>query len=99
MARGIVLDQQSVEGSVGQNNPMPVRIKSGITGDDINPATEDGNLSYLVGLSIPKHDEVAMTYDTNNNLNQVQYKNGGTVVATLTLSYDVNSNLTSVNKS
>ena len=35
MAKGIVLDEQSVPGSVGQTNPLPVRVKYGTTGDDV----------------------------------------------------------------
>ena len=83
--------------SVGSSGYKVVGIENG-EGTRISPATEE-TLEYLAGLSIPKHDDIGMTYDTNNNLTQVQYKNGGTVVATLTLSYDANNNLTSVNKS
>ena len=34
MAQGIVLSNKSVDGSVGDTNPLPVRIKDGVTGDD-----------------------------------------------------------------
>ena len=40
MAVGIVIDDNSVENSVGQKIPLPVRIKDGVTGNDINVATE-----------------------------------------------------------
>jgi hypothetical protein len=55
----------------------------------------------IPGLSIPEHDYVSLTY-TGTNLTTVVYKQGGvlgTTVATLTMAYDVNSNLTSVTKS
>lgn len=54
----------------------------------------------MSGLQIPTHDYVGLTY-TNNNLTGVTYKtggSGGTTVATLTLAYDGNNNLTSVTK-
>ena len=35
MAKGIVLDNLSAPGSVGQTNPMPVRVKDGTTGIDV----------------------------------------------------------------
>jgi hypothetical protein len=55
----------------------------------------------LQGLEIPAHDYIGMTY-TGSNLTGVVYKDGGsggTTVATLTLTYDGSSNLTSVTKS
>lgn len=55
----------------------------------------------IPGLSIPEHDYVSLSY-TGTNLATVVYKQGGvsgTTVATLTMAYDVNSNLTSVTKS
>ena len=67
----------------------------------INPAREDGNLSYLPGLAIPKHDYISLSY-TGSNLTEIVYKSGGssgTVVATLTLAYDGSNNLISVTKS
>jgi hypothetical protein len=48
LAKGIVLDDKSVPGSVGQTNPLPVRVKDGITGNDISPATEGGNLALIL---------------------------------------------------
>ncbi len=36
MAQGIVLAEKSVAGSVGPTNPLPVRIKDGVTGNDKN---------------------------------------------------------------
>ena len=71
-------------------------------GNLINPAKEDGNLSYVVGMAIPKYDYIEMSYDTNGNLTQTVYKQGGssgTTVATLSMSYDANNNLISVAKS
>jgi hypothetical protein len=63
---------------------------------------DPGNaIPTIQGLEIPAHDYIAMTY-TGSNLTGVVYKDGGsggTTVATLTLAYDVNDNLTSVTKS
>lgn len=62
---------------------------------------ETGSLKIAAGLEIPSHDYIGMTY-TGSNLTGVTYKIGGvggTAVATLTLSYDGNSNLTSVTRS
>lgn len=55
----------------------------------------------LTGLEIPAHDYIDLSY-TGSNLTSVVYKDGGsggTTVATLTLAYDGNDNLTSVTKS
>lgn len=72
---------------------------SNSNGDRISPATED-TLQNLVGLEIPPHDYIALSY-TGSNLTGVVYKDGGvsgTTVATLTLGYDGSNNLTSVAK-
>ena len=67
-------------------------------------------MSYLLGggdavardgLEIPTHDYIANTY-TGSNLTQTVFRRGGAsgkIVATLTLTYDGSSNLTSVTKS
>lgn len=58
-------------------------------------------INTLAGLEIPAHDYISLTY-TGDNLTGVVYKDGGsggTTVATLTLTYDGNDNLTSVAKS
>lgn len=52
------------------------------------------------GLSIPKHDYVALEY-TGSNLTKVTYKSGGIVgqvVCVLNLAYDLNNNLIAVVK-
>ena len=58
-------------------------------------------LSVVNGLSVPKHDYIALTY-TSGNITGVVYKtggSGGTTVATLVLTYDGSNNLTSITKS
>jgi len=58
-------------------------------------------LPVLTGLSIPSHDSITLSY-TGTNLTGVVYKVGGAsgaTVATLTLAYDGNDDLTSVTKS
>lgn len=55
----------------------------------------------IPGLAIPEHNYVSMTY-TGSNMTTVTYKQGGaagTTVATLTLAYDGNGNVTSITKS
>jgi hypothetical protein len=55
----------------------------------------------VTGISIPKHDFVSITYNANNDPTAVTYRNGGPsggIVATLSLSYDANFNLTSVQR-
>ncbi len=74
--------------------------QSDTAGNIVNPAKEDGNLSYLVGMKIPKHDYIEMSY-TTGNLTSVKYRDGGssgTIVATLTLTYDTDGNLINVSK-
>ena len=86
-------------------NPLPVNIGSAtlsVTADGVEIKNDSGNpIPTIQGLEIPAHDYVSMTY-TGSNLTGVVYKDGGsggTTVATLTLAYDGNSNLTSVTKS
>jgi hypothetical protein len=53
------------------------------------------------GLAIPEHDHIGMTY-TGSDLTEVVYKSGGaggTVVATLTLTYGGSGNLLTVTRS
>jgi hypothetical protein len=91
-------------------NPIPISDAGGsITVD--GPLTDtqlratavpvSGTVNVLTGLEIPDHDYIALSY-TGSNLTGVVYKTGGasgTTVATLTLAYDGNDNLTSVTKS
>jgi len=53
------------------------------------------------GLFIPDHDYVSNTY-TGTNLTQVEYRRGGAtgeIVATLTMTYNVNDDIETVTKS
>ena len=55
----------------------------------------------IPGFAIPEHDYVSMTY-SGSNLATVTYRAGGaggTVVTTLSLTYDGNNNVTSITKS
>ena len=61
--------------------------------DAVNKILKGG----IPGLDIPAHDSIAMTYN-GSDLIGVEYKSGGTTVATLTLTY-TGGNLTSVAKS
>ena len=48
------------------------------------------------------HDYIEISYDSSQNVETVVYKtggSGGTTVATLTLAYDSNNDLTSITKS
>lgn len=68
-----------------------------VVNTDGQPLKIDANL----GLEIPEHDYIALSY-TGSNLTGVVYKtggSGGTTVATLTLAYDGSDNLISVTKS
>ena len=72
--------------------------------ESINPAKEDGNLANLVGLEIPAHDYIALTYISggaaDGEIHTVIYRSGGAggnIVATLTLAY-TGSDLTSITK-
>jgi hypothetical protein len=53
------------------------------------------------GLSVPEHDTIGLTYNVNNDPTVVTYRIGGpsgTIVATISLGYDGNNNLTSVQR-
>jgi hypothetical protein len=91
-------------------NPIPVSDAGGSLTVD-GPLTDaelratavpvSGTVNVLTGLEIPEHDYIDLSY-TGSNLIGVVYKtggSGGTTVATLTLVYDGNDNLTSVTKS
>ena len=99
------------ERQVSPASPMPVDIGNAtlsVTADGVeikndtgNPVPVSGTVNVLTGLEIPDHDYIALSY-TGTNLTGVEYKTGGaggTTVATLTLAYDGNDNLTSVTKS
>lgn len=77
----------------------------------INPATEDkqddiiSEIQKLVGFEIPEYDYIALTYVSGGagegEIQTVVYKTGGvsgTTVATLTLAYDSNDNISSITK-
>ena len=54
----------------------------------------------IPGLAIPEHDYVSLTY-TGTNATTIVYKQGGSggaTVATLTMTYDGNNNVTSITK-
>ena len=66
-----------------------------------NSASRVG-VSAGAGLDVPVHDFIQNSYNASNQLTSVVFKQGGssgTVVATLTLAYDANANLTSVTRS
>jgi len=60
---------------------------------------DDGNLKVIdMGKLVPnEHDEIYLTY-TSDNLTGVAYSHSSATVATLTLSYDSDDNLTKVVK-
>lgn len=58
--------------------------------------TADGAVRVASDLQIPEHDYGANTYDGQNNLLSTVYRKGGpsgTIVATVTMTYDANGNL------
>lgn len=60
-----------------------------------------GDAYIRSGLSIPAHDYISNSY-TGSNLTQTVFKRGGasgTVVATLTMTYDGSGNLLTVTRS
>ena len=76
---------------VNLSNLNEVEVKN--DGDDPLPVSH--------GLKVPEHDYVGMSY-SGSNMTQAIYKMGGpngTTVATVTLGYDGNGNLTSVTAS
>jgi hypothetical protein len=92
-SNGNIIDPAS--GDLVLNGNVTVAGEMEIKNDSGNP------VPIVAGLSIPKHDYVSLSY-TGSNLTGVVYKTGGaggTTVATLTLAYNGNNNLTSVTKS
>lgn len=52
-------------------------------------------------MGIPAHDYISNTYDGNENLIQVDYRLGGgngRIVAVIALTYDINNNLLTVER-
>jgi len=107
MAQKIVNDDRYAEVYVraDPSQPLPVDIGNAtlsVTADGVEIKNDSGNpIPTLTGLEIPAHDYIDLSY-TGANLTSVVYKDGGsggTTVATLTLAYDGNDNLTSVTKS
>jgi len=77
-----------------------------VDGTDINPATEDKQddiitaLGFVAGFRIPAYDYLSFIY-TSGNLTGIIYKSGssgGATVATLTLAYNSDNELTSITK-
>ena len=59
---------------------------------DLTPDQQNFNiydsLKQIAGFDIPAYDQIVIAYyGTTNNIQTVEYKNAGSVVATLTLSY------------
>lgn len=99
------IDTGGLSEFVSPVKPLPVDIQGATLSLDANGVeikNDAGNpIPTIQGLEIPAHDYIALTY-TGANLTGVVYKDGGsggTTVATLTLAYDGNDNLTSVTKS
>lgn len=61
-----------------------------------------GEENYISnGLGIPAHDYISNTYDGSNNLTQSDYYlggSGGTLVATIVMTYDVSNNILTVER-
>lgn len=61
MAQSIVIDDNGVKDSVGQSNPLPIRIKDGVTGNDLDiggstkydTRFEDGATYMYVAEALP----------------------------------------------
>lgn len=83
------------QGSVVFDGEVTIDSEVEVKNDSGNP------IPVVTGLEIPAHDYIGWGY-TGYNMTSVVYKtggSGGTTVATLTLTYDSNDNLTSVTKS
>lgn len=81
---------------------MPAVQINGRTYEEVAVTAREGfPLSVFSGLEIPAHDYISLGY-TGTDLTSLTYKlggSGGTTVASLSLTYDVSGNLTSVTKS
>jgi predicted transcriptional regulator len=76
---------------------MPTIKENGQFYDHIKVSTVDGTpLLTAAGLSIPKHNNIELSY-SGDNLSQVVYKLDAQIVGSLTLTYS-GSKLTSVSK-
>jgi len=90
---GTIVDP--AQGSIVFDGKVTIDSEVEVKNDSGNP------VPVVTGLEIPAHDYIDMSY-TGDNMTGVVYKtggSGGTTVATLTLTYDGNDNLTSVTKS
>jgi|AACY02.2.fsa_nt_gi hypothetical protein len=98
-SNGNIIDPAS--SNLTLNGDVTISSEVEISNDSGNPVPVNGTVNVLAGLQIPPHDAINLGY-TGSNLTTVEYKTGGssgTVVATLTLAYDVDNNLTSIVKS
>jgi len=61
-----------------------------------------GEENYIANnMGIPAYDYIGNTYDVSNNLTQVDYRmggSGGTIVATVVMTYDGSNNLLTVER-
>lgn len=79
----------------GQYNPEISNVAHESGG---NLASIKTNTDKLIGFSIPAYDDIAISYDADDNITSVVYSYSGATVATLTLTYS-GGNLTSISKS
>ena len=90
----------------GGGDPIPVDIGANldlnIDAAGLEIKNDAGNpIPVVEGFSIPAHDYIDNTY-TGVNLTKVEYYNGGpggTLVATIDMTYDGNDNLLTATKS
>ena len=79
MARGIVIGDQTVPGAVGQTNPLPIRIKDGVTGTDLSLLQE----STFTGR-MGEVQATPTTYTVLGRLKDIYDRLGAGLPATLT---------------
>lgn len=77
--------------------PASVPVAQNADGDFVNlQLGTDGGLK--ISGDIPAHDHITLGY-TDGNVTSIVYKDGGAIVAELTLTYDGSNNLTTITKS
>jgi len=81
-----------------------VTVSNQVSGFSTETKQDDviAGIQKLVGFEIPAYDEINLTYVASGNgageIETVTYKAGGDTVATLTLSYDADNNISSIIK-
>jgi hypothetical protein len=87
----ITVNTDQIEGKIDTSNALLTTIQSDVVDVSANTAS-------IAGMQIPPYDTIELSY-TGGNVTSVGYRHIGSLVATVTLTYDGSGNLIQVARS